>query len=279
MDYNIEKILQYIPFNTYDDLFSAIFNNKASIKLSNNACRQIVATEKPVLANFGIYYGIIPSAILTIALSMYFFKISLLLLIVLEIIFPIAIYFLNNLKIKTWPFAIVVVVIDLFFVELPSFVLVLSLSWLVCSWVINWWQKKVYILSVKILKYNKDAFEWAYNSCNLLIEDCYGNIYDKLGQNQIENDLYDRLLKILKIGAGVDNIDKAIVKFSSFYLKKGKEIPNELYWGVEHLSKQEKCENLLKILEIGTGDKGIENISQKLLVFYKSKGVIFPNDI
>ena len=127
-----EKILQNTPFNTYDDLFLAVYNNKASIKLSNHACRQIAQTEKPVFANFGIHFGIIPSAIITIVFSIYSANYYLLFLLLLELVFPLAVYFFYNLKIKTGGIAVAIVLCDLFFIKLPPFVLIAALSWIMC---------------------------------------------------------------------------------------------------------------------------------------------------
>ena len=279
MDQSIKKILQHTPYNTYDDLFTAVSNGKATIRLSNSACRQIAETEKPILANFGLHFGVIPSALLTIGFSVYSSNYWLLLLLLLELVFPFAIYLLNGFKIKTWPIALVILAVDLFVVKMPLGVLVATLSWLICSWIITWWQNKIYVLSVKILQFKKDAFEWAYNSHNLFIEDCYGNRYDKFRQMEAEKVAYQRLLNIIKIGAGAEDVDKARIKFASFYLGKGKDIPKELYLNLTQLSEEEKCERLLAILEIGIGITGIDNVSDKLLAFYKAKGVPFPNDI
>ena len=274
-----ERILQYTPYNSYDDLFGAVYGNKATIRLSNSACRQIASAKKPVFANLGMHFGFIPSAILTVAFAIYSGNYLLLLLLLAECVISFAIYLLLNLKIKTTLLAIIVVICDLFVVELPLSVLILAISWLFNSWNAHWWQKKVYVMSVKILQYNEDAFEWAYNSHNLLIEDCYGNLYSKIRQNEIETAAYERLLRVLKIGSGADDVDKAITTFSAFYLKKGKDIPKELYWGVAHLPQLEKCEKLLKILELGIGIEGIDNVINRLTDFYKAKGISFPNDI
>lgn len=275
----IERILKHTPYNSYDDLFGAVFSNKATVRLSNNACRQIAQTKKPLLANFGLHFGFIPSAIATLAFAIYSSNYWLLLLLLAESIFSFANYLLLNLKIKTGFIAGIVVICDLFFFRLPLFVLILALSWLFNSWTVRWWQKKVYLISVKTLQFNEDAFEWAYNSHNLLIEDCYGNIYSKLHQNELEKADFERLLKVLEIGAGAKDIDNAISMFSAFYLKKGKFIPKELYFHISHHPNQEKCDKLLKILELGTGITGIENVTNKLLDFYKSKGITFPNDL
>lgn len=110
------------------------------------------------------------------------------------------------------------------------------------------------------------------------VENYCGNVYSKLQQTQTKTEIYDRLLKVLKIGAGAENVDSAIAMFSNFYLNKRIAIPGELYCDVAHLSKQEQCENLLKILELGIGVTGIENVTRRLIDFYKANGIDFPDD-
>ena len=110
--------------------------------------------------------------------------------------------------------ALIVLIVDLFILKMPLGVFIATLSWLICSWVISWWQKKIYVLSVKILQYKEDAFEWAYNSHNLFIEDCYGNVYDKFRQAEKEKAAYQRLLNIIKIGSGSEDVDKARINFA-----------------------------------------------------------------
>ena len=110
-----------------------------------------------------------------------------------------------------------------------------------------------------------------------MIEDCYGNTYSKLQQTQSEIAVYKRLLKILEIGSGIESVDSAITTFSSLFIKKGMDIPRELYLGGSSLSEIEKYENLIKILELGIGVSGVENVMNSLIDFYQSKGIIFPD--
>lgn len=175
----VDQIIEGTPFNTYDDLFYAVFNSKAKIHLSNGACRQIAQIEKPIFANLGMYLGLLPSIFLTVFCSAHLENYYLLLLLLLELVFPISIYALNGFKIKTWPITLILVLIDFFVVKMPAFIWIIVLSWMFCSTAISIWQRKIYTTSVKILRYNKDAFKWAYNSYNLLIEDHYGNTYSK----------------------------------------------------------------------------------------------------
>lgn len=280
MKTEIDNILRYTPFNTYDDLFGAVYSNKAKLKLSNTACREIARTEKPFFANLGLYLGIIPSAIITIGISLYTSNYFLLLLLLLDLFLPLIIYFFNNLNIKTNWLAYVLLICDLFVFKLPIVIPIISVSWLFCSWIIKIWERHIYKASVNILQYDTKAFLWAFNSCNLLIEDSYGNAYSK---NTIKNNhklnQYEKLLKLFKSTANIRDIDEAIKRFSSFYINNGIDIPLELYYFDNSISEEQKCENLLKILEIGMGVTGIENVKNKLIDFYKSKGCVIPDDV
>lgn len=91
--------------------------------------------------------------------------------------------------------------------------------------------------------------------------------------------LFEKLLETIKLGTDIEDIDIIIQRFSTFYIENGKNIPSELYFvqdsvAYQNLTYQQKCENLLKILELGLDVKGIENIEKRLREFYKSKGFI-----
>ena len=170
-------ILQTTPYNSYDDLFSAIRSNRASIRLSNRACRELSSFDHHVFANLGILLGFIPSAILTVACSIHSRNYFLLFLLLFQLIIPYIIYALHSFRIRTWPVVLIAVFVDLFLFELPLFVLIILLSWLFTSWLVRWWQKRIYVLSLKVLEHDELAFVWAYTTNNLIIEDCYGNRY------------------------------------------------------------------------------------------------------
>lgn len=101
----------------------------------------------------------------------------------------------------------------------------------------------------------------------------------KRNQPQSETASYERLLKVLQIGAGVTDVYDAIQKISAFYIRKGIEIPEDLYCDIALLTVQEKFEKLVKILELGLGVSGIENVTNNFIRFYKEKGITFPDDI
>lgn len=275
----IDNILKHTPYNSYDDLFGAVYSNKAKIKLSNNACREIAKIEKPVFSNLGLYLGIIPAAITTIGISLYTSKYLLLLLLILDLFLPLVIYLFSNLNIKINWLAYVLLICDLFVFRLPLAFPIISASWVMCSWMVKIWGQITYKTSIKILQYNTDAFLWAFNSHNLLIEDSYGNVYSKTSLNNCEQSQYKKLLKLLKFTTNVRNVDEAIDKFSSFYISKGIDIPLDFYYYDNNISEEKKLEKLLKILEYGTGVTGIENVKEKFINFYKEKGQYIPEDI
>jgi gamma-glutamylcyclotransferase (GGCT)/AIG2-like uncharacterized protein YtfP len=90
---------------------------------------------------------------------------------------------------------------------------------------------------------------------------------------------FEKLLETIRLGTDIEDVDIAIQRFSAFYIEKGKDIPLELYFvqdsvDYQNLTYQQKCDNLLKILEIGLDVKGIDNVEKRLREFYKSKGFI-----
>lgn len=177
-----KKILKDTPYNTYEDLFSAVYNNKARIHLSNLACREISRTEKPIFSAWGLYLGIIPSSIITILLSIGYQNYYLLLLLLLEFIFPITIYFLKNLMIKIGWFTLAFFLFDLLILKVPF--PITTTCWLICYWIAKKWGQSIYKTSIRILRDDESLFVWAFESHNLQIEDLYGNIYSKSNQRE-----------------------------------------------------------------------------------------------
>ena len=279
MTKEIERILQNTPYNSYEDLFGAIYSGKARIGISLSACRQIATINRPFFANYGMHFGFVPSALLTIALSLSIENHMLLLLLPLEFMFSFAVYLLRIFKVKPWPIAAIILLVDLFIIKTPLYVFILTTSWLLCCLACRIWQKKSYSLSIKVMQCNTDAFEWAFNSHNLTIEDCYGNTYNKAKQDEIERTAHAKLLRILQIGADVKDIDSAIKTFFLFYRRKGVLLDDELIDGMAFCSLQQKQESLLTILETGMGIHGINNVIAKLLDFYRAKGKSFPIDL
>ena len=176
---DLKNILKEINYKKYEDLFKDYAEQKVTIGLSNNACRLITQTEKPVFAVFGVFIGIIPSIIITIYFAITSSKYLLLLLILLELILPFQCYTLDNFKIKTRYIAYILLIIDFFITKLPNPITIIYLSIICCSLGIEIWKDSLFNSSIKIMKERSDAFVWAYNSHNLYIEDNKGNHYTK----------------------------------------------------------------------------------------------------
>lgn len=278
MNAEVNRIIKAMSFNSYDALFHDVSVNKAKILLSNGACRQIAQIKKPVYANLGLFLGVIPSAIITIILSIHAAEYLLLLLILLEVTFPHLTYLTKGFKLKTDWIAVVLILCGVLIDEFPLFLTIISASWLLCSLFVSWWGNALYKIAIEVLKHNTDAFEWAFNSHNMLIIDSYGNKYNKLNL-RIDHDPYDKLLRIIEIGMGEKDINTTITKFYNFYTQKGIELPIELSFISDTLTEKQKRENLLKILEIGIGVSGIDQVQNSLLRFYQSNGISFPDDI
>ena len=176
---DLKEILKEINYKKYEDLFSDYENQKVNIGLSNNACRQITQTEKPVFANFGVFIGLIPAIIITIYFAITSSNYLLLLWILLELILPHLCYMLDNFKIKTRYFAYILLIIDFFVTKLPTSITIIYLSVICCSLGVQIWKNSLFKSSIRIMKENSDAFVWAYNSHNLFIKDINGNFFTK----------------------------------------------------------------------------------------------------
>lgn len=180
----IEKILKDTPFNSYEDLINSISINKASLAISNSACRQISSIKKPLYSNLGIFLGFFPSLAITIWFAIISKNFLVLFLILLEFILPHFIYICFTLNFKIHYISYISFLIDIFFIKLPNIWILLMLTILFSAWGITFWQKSLYKMSINILKTNKQAFIWAYTSYNLIIYDCYGNSYSPLNSSQ-----------------------------------------------------------------------------------------------
>lgn len=178
VDSEIKKILDTTPFNSYDDLFSAINSGKASIKLSNSACRQISQIEKPLYSNLGLFLGFIPSIFFTIWYSVNTGNFWTLFLILLELLLPYIVYLCLGFNLKVHYLSYIVFLAN-FFIKVPVFLNLLAFILLFSYWGVTFWEKSLYVRAIKILRYKQDAFLWGYSSNNLAIADCFGNLYYK----------------------------------------------------------------------------------------------------
>lgn len=174
----VKNILSKTPFKSYMDLFSSVYAGKATLLLSNSACRQITQIVKPIYANMGIFLGFIPSLILTIWYSIQIENFWFLFLILLELILPHLIYFFQNFNCKIHYIAYFVILLS-FFIDIPAIIFLLVLILLFSYWGVTFWKRSLYKEAIQILSVREDVFVWAYNSNNLSISDCFGNLYYK----------------------------------------------------------------------------------------------------
>lgn len=93
--------------------------------------------------------------------------------------------------------------------------------------------------------------------------------YEKEIEKNLEKD-FEKLLDTIKAGSGVNDLEDAIETFFEFYMKKGIKIPS-VFLITDNRTKMQKYENLLHILELGIGVKGIDNVQKSLSDFYALK--------
>lgn len=175
-EFIMEEIFSILPFNTYKDLFNAINNKKATIKLMRSDCVQIAGIKHPYFSSFGMYIGCLITLIINIYLSIILSNYWLLLLIIPTIILNLFIIFVPKLKYIAW----IIFLFDLFIVRLPNFITFTCINIILVFFFYNIWWNKTYKYAIKELEFNEEAFIWTWNRCGIGIEDSFGNTYSKL---------------------------------------------------------------------------------------------------
>lgn len=180
----MEEILNYIPFNSYLDIFNAVKNGKATIKLMRSDCSQIASLKHPYFSVLGMYIGFITTLILLIFLSIKLQNFWLLLLIPINFILSTIINYIPILNKIAW----IPLIIDMFFVRLPIGIIISSIDIILISFFYNVWWNRLYKYAIIELELNEEAFLWSWNRNGLSIEDSFGNIYYKFKmQENVEN--------------------------------------------------------------------------------------------
>ena len=274
IDIEINNIFSKLPFNSYEDLFTAIRNNKANFKFNQSTCSQLASVKHQLFGNLGNLIGFVITTILLIIYSIYFNFYWDLLLIPFNLVLSYLIVYLPKLKKIAW----IIIIIDLFLIKLNSFFFILALDIILLYFFYNIWWKKICKYSFEELEYNKEAFLWAWNRNGLAIEDSYGNTYfkyklDNMNDNVMtENNLdsFSQILELLKTNLEVSSIEDIIYKKYTFYKEQGIDIPKNLSL-IDNISQTEKENNLIKILELGLGIDGVDNILVTLQNFYNKK--------
>lgn len=275
VDVEINNIFNKLPFNSYEDLFKAIKNNKANFKFNQSTCSQLASVKHPLFGSLGNLLGFVVTTILLVIYSIYFNFYWDLLLIPFNLVLSYLIIFLPKLKTIAW----IVLIVDLFFIQLNSFFLIFAIDIILLYFFYNLWWNKICKYSFKELEYNKEAFLWAWNRNGLAIEDNYGNTYFKYKIDNADSEIivkdntnyFSQIFELLKNNIDdVSTLDEMIPKIYNFYAEQGVELSEDLL-KIENSTQVEKENNLIKILEIGTGVSGIENILFTLKDFYENQ--------
>ncbi len=197
MEDNIEneivQILNKLPFNSYQDLFNAVKNRKAIFKFNQSTCSQIAQVKHPYFGSIGNLLGFAVTSILLIAYSIYFHFYWSLLLIPINFVLSYLLVLFPSMKKIAWGLLIV----DIFFVKINSFFIVLAIDIILLYFFYNFWWNKISKYAILELELNQEAFLWAWNRNGLAIEDNIGNIYYKFKlDNEINNEVEDESIKL-----------------------------------------------------------------------------------
>lgn len=180
---DIEYILSKLPYNTYFDLMNSVQEGKTTIKLMRSDCSQIAGVKHPYFSTLGMYIGFLVTTIIIIWLIIQSSNYWLLLYIPINFIFPHIILFLPKTKYIAW----VVLIIDLFFLKLPSVFMLTSIDIIALFFFYDIWWNILFRQAIQELKVNQEAFLWSWNRCGINITDSYGNNYNKFSIERENN--------------------------------------------------------------------------------------------
>ena len=262
----MKDILNNLPFNSYGDLFFAIKEGKATIKLLRSDCSQIASIKHPYFATLGLYIGFLVTMIFLVFLS---FKINnywLLLLVPINFILSSIISHIPKLKVVAWG----ILLLDLFVLRLQNFVLITCLDIICIQFFYDIWWNIVYKQAIVELQDNEEAFLWSWNRCGLSIEDCYGNVYSKFNEiikneNNATLHKYVELSKIVMKKLNTESVDEAIEVTYSFYKEQGIDVDK-----VE-IDENNKFTTLSKLVMLGLDTEDIDEAIKETKEFYDSQ--------
>ena len=158
VELNISKILKNTPYNTYNDLFNAIYNGKATIKILRGDASQIASVKHPYSV-LSLYLGFLTTTLMIIYFSVISSSYWLLLLVPVNLILQNIIAYIPKLKI----IAFSMLMIDLFIIKLYNWIAIECLAVLLISFFYNVWWNKTYKYAIKEMSLNKEAFLWSWN--------------------------------------------------------------------------------------------------------------------
>ena len=269
----MEEILSKLPFNSYRDIFNSIHNRKANIKILRSDCTQIAGLKHPYFSTLGMYIGFIITSIILILLSININNFWLLLYIPLNFILSLFVAYIPKVKSICWG----ILIVDLFLIKLPNFVLIFCLDYIAVSFFYDIWWNIVYKQAIKELEYNEEVFLWSWNRCGLAIEDCYGNTYSKLNISKnekvklndfiIDNNKCIELSNIIMKGLNESSIDNALLTTYQFYEEQGIDL------STINIKDDNKYRILSLITMMGLGTNDIDEAIKQTTIFYKEQGI------
>lgn len=174
IDINVSEIINNTPFNSYEDLFNAIYNKKATLKLLRSDCSQIASIKHPY-STLLMYLGFLITTIIIILCSIKFHNYWLFLFIPINFFLQSFIIYVPKLS----SLSFIALLIDLFLFKLPNFITIEFLCVFLISIFYHLWWNKIYKYAISELRFNKEAFFWSWQRYGLSIEDSFGNTYDK----------------------------------------------------------------------------------------------------
>lgn len=170
----MDELFNFLPFNTYTDLFNALANKKANLRINRSDCYKISSLKHPAFTTIGMFIGFAVALLFIIGMSYLFNNYWFLLLIPINFLLTYLVGYLPKLKFIAW----IVLFLNIIFLSNTA-ITVCCIDVIMISFFDRLWWNRIYKYAVQEMYYNQEAFMWAWNRYGISIEDCFGNIYNK----------------------------------------------------------------------------------------------------
>lgn len=170
----MEELFNFLPFNSYSDMFNAIGNKKANLRINRSDCYKISSINHPAFTSIGLFIGFIVTLVLLVLTSYFYDNYWLLLLIPVNFILTYLIGYFPKLNALAW---LILIINIIFFANIITTICCIDI--ILISFFYKIWWNRIYKNAIKEMYYNQEAFLWAWNRYGISIEDCFGNLYNK----------------------------------------------------------------------------------------------------
>lgn len=170
----MEDLLFFLPFNSYSDIFNAIKNKKATLRINRSDCYKISSIKHSKFTTIGMFFGFATTLLLLLGYCYLYNNYWVLLLVPINFMLAFLIGYFSKLKTIAW----IILFFNILFIE-NTIISICCIDIIVISFFDKIWWNRIYKYAIQEMYNNSEIFLWAWNRYGITIEDCFGNSYSK----------------------------------------------------------------------------------------------------